>query len=164
MPAKNKKRTKKKLKRSYGQEKKNLLPIWQEYVIENHLSIAKNREGLYYQELSLFSCGQEKRRRKNDMQNYSCQYPYVTSLCWSFPKASRNTKNAIAKHQIWIPSFNHSFTRIIIRIIFTKKWIRNLKITGAVYQLSLMGLEFKLVWQPSKQRTKTISCTQCKLW
>ena len=80
-------------------KKKNLLPIWQEYVIENHLSIAKNREGLYYQELSLFSCGQEKRRRKNDMQNYSCQYPYVTSLCWSFPKASRNTKNAIAKHQ-----------------------------------------------------------------
>ena len=101
-------------------KKKNLLPIWQEYVIENHLSIAKNREGLYYQELSLFSCGQEKRRRKNDMQNYSCQYPYVTSLCWSFPKASRNTKNAIAKHQSEL-HYSIRFTRVWI---FRKKMSR----------------------------------------
>ena len=103
-------------------KKKNLLPIWQEYVIENHLSIAKNREGLYYQELSLFSCGQEKRRRKNDMQNYSCQYPYVTSLCWSFPKASRNTKNAIAKHQSEFTLFNS--IHIHKRVNFPEKMSR----------------------------------------
>ena len=47
MPAKNKKRTKKKLKRSYGQEKKKSFTKLTR-VFENHLSIA-NREGLYYQ-------------------------------------------------------------------------------------------------------------------
>lgn len=162
MPAKNKKRTKKKLKRSYGQEKKNLLPNWQEYLKTICLLLI----GKVYTTNNPLGSIVAKKNEEEKMicKNYSCQHPYVTSLCWSFPKASRNTKNAIAKHQIWIPSFNHSFTRIIIRIIFTKKWIRNLKITGAVYQLSLMGLEFKLVWQPSKQRTRTISCTQCKLW
>ena len=97
MPAKNKKRTKKKLKRSYGQEKKNLLPNWQEYLKTICLLLI----GKVYTTNNPLGSIVAKKNEEEKMicKNYSCQHPYVTSLCWSFPKASRNTKNAIAKHQ-----------------------------------------------------------------